>query len=257
MEQGDKWFIVENGENRPREGRGLPLVRFSYRVGLGPHLFRAKSGQPFKGGLMGIELGRFDGKGPVEPFCAEVLRECGLRHFSGVVCRFDGPPRPGVGELLCRLSEHCGSRGLSCYVSEAYGTLAPQAGVLIPTAVSGGSLAGRLEMAAHRFGVGRVALWLERAGEDFLLPSPKGSGNPLDPAALEALRERHQANCFFSDELCARYFTYMEGEEGHFVLFDDLASLQKKLSLGRRLGVHTVFLPQRELGELLPQLLME
>ena len=174
-----------------------------------------------------------------------------------MVCTLGERQLPGLGNILGRLAESCRSRGLNCYVSEQYGEAAPAAGVLIPTAVSGGSLEGRLRGAVRQFGAERTAIWLNRGMEDFTLPAPSGSGRPLDLEELEALREKYRASCFFSDALCARYFTYMEGMEGHFVLFDDLASLQKKLNLAGQLGIRTVFLPLAELGDLTGELLRE
>ena len=253
MEQREAWYLVGSPTGGNGGGQGLPVVHCRYRMGLGPHLYRARQGQAARGGLMGVELGKYDGRGSPEPFCAEVLRECQARRFSGVVCRFPATPLPGLSEALGRLAEHCSRKGLGCWVSEPYGD-GSSAGVLIPTAISGGSLEGRLRDAVRRFGAERVAVWLDRSSEDFALPSPHGSGRPLSPEELEALRQRYGSACFFSDALCARYFTYMEGREGHFVLFDDLASLQKKLSLARQLGIGTVFLPAAELGELTEQL---
>lgn len=257
MEQRDKWLIVgERGQGRGG-GFGLPVVHFHYRIGLGPHLFRSKSVPPQRGGLLGMELGKYDGRGNPEPFCGEVLRECQARRFSGVVCRLGERRLPGLGEILARLAESCHSRGLSCFVPEQYGQMAAAAGVLIPTAISGGSLERRLKGAVREFGAERVAIWLNRGMEDFTLPAPSGSGRQLGYEELESLREKYRASCFFSDALCARYFTYMDGMEGHFVLFDDLASLQKKLNLAGQLGIRTVFFPTAELGELTGELLRE
>ena len=67
-------------------------------------------------------------------------------------------------------------------------------------------------------------------------------GMTLTPEAREALRERTHAQVFFSKELCAKYFTYMDEEtRGHFVLFDDESTLEEKAMLLTRLGVHRLF----------------
>ncbi len=220
----------------------LPLAHLAYRVGGGPHLFRANTPVAPRGGLMVIDDARFDGGGEAEGFCHEVLRECAARKFTGVVCRFQGRPRAPLGEIAGRLAGLSKARGLECYVSELYGASAPDASVLLPAAVSGGTLRGRLEEAVGRFGPSRVALWVERVAEDFPLPSPSGAGAPLTPHELSRRLDEHGESVFFSHELCARYFTYMAGERGHFILFDDAASLRKKLQEGARLGVNTAFL---------------
>lgn len=233
---------------------GLPTAHLAYRVGSGPHLFRANTPIVPTGGLMVMDDGRYAEGDGAEGFCNEVLRECAARKFTGVVCDFRGKPRSALAGAVGKLAELCGARGLGCYVSEPYGLAAPQAKVVVPTAVSGGTLQGRLEEAAGRFG-DRVALWVDRSAEDFLLPSPGGAGAPLTAEELKRRREESGSDVFFSSELCAHYFTYMAGEKGHFVLFDDAGSVKKKLRMAKNLGVTDAFLPYDTMADLLPELL--
>ena len=122
---------------------------------------------------------------------------------------------------------------------ERYGAHAPHSRVMIPSALSGGSLQKRLEEALERFGESRVVLALEKRAEDFYLPSPTGSGQPLNDQELAELKRRLSPSVFFSGELCARYFTYMSRENGaHFVLFDDGDTLRHKTEV-RRPGRHS------------------
>lgn len=232
-----------------------PIAHLAYRVGGGPHLFRANGPVTPQGGFMVIDDTGFSGGGEAEGFCNEVLRECAARKFTGVVCRFQGRPAPVLTQAVEKLGELCRSRALECFVSEPYGSAAPSAGVLISTALSGGSLRGRLESAGDTFGLRRLALWVERTAEDFPLPSPSGTGAPLTVEELERRREEYGADIFFSGELCAHYFTYMAGEKGHFVLFDDAGSIRKKLRLGASLGIQTAFLPYATTQDLLGELL--
>lgn len=236
------------------KGCGLPLAHLAYRVGEGPHLFRANGPVTPHGGLMVMDAPRLDGTGEAEGFCHEVFRECAARKFTGVVCRFEGRVLPVLGEICARLSETCAQRGLFCCVSEPYGEDAPSAKVLLSTAVSGGSLESRLEEAGKRFGP-RLAVWVERSAEDFLLPSPAGAGAPLTWEELERRKSEHSGHVFFSSELCAHYFTYMTGEKAHFVLFDDAGSMRKKLQVAERAGVDTAFLPFDSVGEILREIL--
>lgn len=255
VEREEKRFLAAApGETVSASRRGLPLAHLCYRMGRGPHLFRCNSPVAPVGGMMVVEDTGFSGEGEAEPFCAEVLRECILRRFTGIFCRFRGAPRPVLTDVCQRLDRACRDRGWPFYVTEGYGG-ACQAGVVIPTAISGGSLRERLEAALARFGYGRLAVWVDRVAEDFPLPSLTGRGTPLDPKALAELRREKGGSVFFSPELCAHYFTYMAGEEGHFVLFDDTASLKKKLRTARELGIHTAFLPVGELGDSLEELL--
>jgi len=233
---------------------GLSLAHLAYRMGEGPHLFRANGPVSPSGGLMVMDAPHLTEGGEVEGACMEVLRECAARRFTGVVCRFGDGGRPVLEALCRRLARMCAERGVACWVSEGYGLAAPEAQVLISSALSGGSLRRRLEEAGERFGP-RLCLWCERASEDFALPSPDGSGTPLSREGLEALRREKGGQTFFSDELCAHYFTYMEGETGHFVLYDDALSLRKKLRLAREEGIETAFLPFAGTEDLLREIL--
>lgn len=228
--------------------RATPAL-LAYRLGPGPHLFRADSVPLPKGGLMVISDRDFDGLGQTPPLCQEVVRECQARGFTGAVLDFDRV-LPPLEQIAARLDESFSRRGWSLFVPEAYGRSAPGATVIVSSALSGGSLAKRLEEAAERFGRDRVALALEKAAEDFFLPSPTGCGQPLSAEALSALMAELDPCVFFSDDLCARYFTYMSRETGaHFVLFDDRDTLRRKVEVARRAGVHTFLVPWAEAAE--------
>lgn len=171
-----------------------------------------------------------------------------------MVCRFRGRESAVLADVTARLAEACKGRGIGCFVTEAYGPGAPEAKVILSTAISGGSLQVRLEEAAGRFGK-RLALWVERVAEDFLLPSPGGEGAPLTAEELRRRREERGGAVFFSPELCAHYFTYMSGDKGHFVLFDDAGSIRKKLRMAEGMGIDTAFLPYDSAADVLPELL--
>ena len=102
---------------------------------------------------------------------------------------------------------------------------------LVNTAVSGGSFAQYLREAA-RGGGGRLALDVERLRMDFSLPARNGRGRPLTAGELRELLDRESPAVFFSQDLCARYFTYTRDGETHFVLFDDADTLRQKLRPG-------------------------
>ena len=59
---------------------------------------------------------------------------------------------------------------------------------------------------------------------------------------------------FFSEALCARYFTYRIGSETHFVLFDDAGTLRRKAELAATLGIENAFFMLPEVSDLLDEL---
>jgi len=207
----------------------------AYRLGKGGHLFRSNALHT-GGGLMAVDSLGFEGGLNPAPFCQEILRECGGRGFRGVVCLFGGERNPQLAQAVQLLGERL--QKLTLYVPEEYAGCSGRARVLISSAVSGGSLEQRLRDVLERYGPERVVLFLEKRAEDFPLPSPSGCGRALTPEELEELKNRLQPSVFFSQELCARYFTYMTRESGaHFVLFDDGETLGKKLEVSQRLGI--------------------
>ena len=158
---------------------GLPVAHVAYRVGGGPHLFRASIPVSVRGGLMVIDNTGFDGRGEAGPFCQEVLRECMARGYDGILCDFEGHPLQVLAQAVRTLGELTKKRGWPLYVTEAYAPFSDSAIALIPSALSGGSLQQRLQEAVERFGAARVALAVERVsrqnGAHFVLFDDAGS----------------------------------------------------------------------------------
>jgi len=251
----DTFYITLPPQHLPAlQGWSATPAHLAYRMGHGPRLLRCDGSIPPKGGLMVVDDQGFDGFGPILPFCQELVRECQTRGFSGAFLDFEGR-LPPLEQLAARLDELFAQRGWTLFVPEAYGLCAPKALVLIPSALSGGSLEERLREAGERFGRDRLALALQRSAEDFSLPAPTGCGRPLSQQELESLCIRLRPSVFFSHELCARYFTYMTRENGaHFVLFDDPDTLRRKVEVARSLGIHTFLAPWAEVSDCAEQL---
>ena len=235
---------------------GLTLAHRSYRLGNGAHLFRSNLPVNLRGGLMVLEDTGFDGQGEAAVFCREVLRECTTRGFNGVICNFESRGLPLQSQIVSELGALLSQRGWPLYVTESYGACSERAKVLISSALSGGSLQTRLEEAIAQYGVQRVALAVERVAADFFLPSPTGQGTPLSQEELKRRLEEQNATVFFSNELCAHYFTYMSKQNGaHFILFDDAGSIRKKLQIARNLDIQDVIFLYEQVEDLLPTLL--
>lgn len=234
----------------------LTPAHLAYRVGSGPHLFRTQLPIPLKGGIMVLDSQGFAGEGSPEVFCQEVVRECAARGFRGVFCDFEGQPLPVLRKAVSLLAPTFQKRGWSLYVPPSYAANAPGVKVVVSTAISGGSLRLYLREAMDTYGPERVALGLQWSCEDFTLPAREGSGAPLTWQELTALRRSRRPNVYFSDDLCAHYFTYLPtGGSAHFILFDDAQSMANKLALAREMGIREAFLPCPERMEELQRLL--
>lgn len=232
-------------ESRGREF-GLTPAHMAYRVGRGPRLLGARLPPSVRGGLMQIDCAGFDGTGDPVPCCRQILGECRRRGFRGIVCDFEGPPSGCLPKLVEILGRNCAAQGWALYIPECYAPSASKARVLIPSALTHGTLERRLREALEQYGPGRTTLAVEWVREDFPLPAA-GRGAPLAVDALEGMLHRLEPAVFFDRGLCAHYFTYMAGAKAHFVLFDTCRSIREKLSLAQRLGVGTALLPQPEI----------
>ncbi len=230
----------------PEAGKfGQPLAHMAYRVGAGMRLTRSRMQVLPRGGGMVLDSRGFDGRGVPEVFCREVIQECAARGFDRVFCDFEGQVPPALKKVLQNLAGLFAKRGWSLYVPESCGADAPPgAKVVVSSAISGGSLQQRLEDAVAAYGQGRVALGLERVAEDFTLPAATGEGRHMEQEELRQLIRDRSPAIFFSKELCAHYFTFMRpGESAHFILYDDAASMIKKLQIAANLDISDTFMP--------------
>lgn len=241
---------------KPTQANGLTPAHMAYRVGDGPHLFRAALPTASRGGYMVIDDVGFNGLGEATPLCHEILRECTARGFTGVICDFEAKPFQVLTRAVAQLGELLEKRGWPLLVPESYAHATDKARVLVSSALSGGSLKQKLTDAVERYGRSRVVLAVERTALDFYLPSPTGQGAPLTREELAARMEDLAPSVFFSDELCAHYFTYMSRQNGaHFILFDDAGSIRKKLYIARSLGISTAVLSWPQVDDLLDTVL--
>lgn len=182
-----------------------------------------------------------------------VLREAAARRFSAVVADVEAQPCTALRPFWQQLALSLAAGGRRLYLPEEL--CCAQSGVLLCTAVSGGTLRGYLTECAQRYGAARCMLDCQRLMMDFPLPCPAGLGAPLTREQLERLRSTCSSAAFFSSELGARYFTYRARGETHLVLFDDVQTLRAKLRLGEELGIRRALFQHSEVCDLLPGLL--
>lgn len=239
------YLAVTPGEAREvqriaQSGR-TALAHVAYRVGPGSTLLRRGDLSPStpRGGLLSIS----DREAPTitdpEVLCAAVLRECTRRDCAGALLDFEGPKRRDRVLFAEKLAKALSGSRRTLYLPEGYAPAAPGAVQVVCTALSGGNFSQRMREAARQ--CGRMALDLQRLRMDFRLPAPSGEGTPLSGEEFRQLVEREKPAVFFSQDLCARYFTYTREGQLHFVLFDDAETLERKLRFGAGLGASAAF----------------
>lgn len=240
----------------PDQRRSLGPGRFTpvwlcYQLRTGPRLWRCAAPESVRGGVLMASDAVLGGSvGDPAACCAQAVRECAARGARGFWANWERTPDGAMSRLTAALESELNRAGVCFYVNEAYGACTDRARVLLSTALSGGTLSGRIRSALERWGRERLVLAVERMGEDFALPAPEGQGRHLGSMAARELGRRRGEREHRSRELCASYFTYEEGERTHLVLYDTDADVLEKLRLARGLGVERFLLALRELGGL-------
>ncbi len=179
----------------------------------------------------------------------QVLQQARQIYAKGIFADFEHPT-DAVRNTLTRLDTLCAAQQMPLFIPLAQADYAPNAQLVFETAISGGSLATYLGDLRHAHG-NRLVASLRTIRQHFTLPSPDSEGEALTADQLTALQSRYDAQSFYSAELCARYFTYMEGDAAHFVLYDDPSTVTAKLRLLSQLGISTVFACYEDVAHLL------
>lgn len=247
------YLAVTPGEYQSAAKYSRLFAHVAYRIGPESQLLRQSLLLQTHGGL--LTLGDQDAP-PIsapEALCAGILRECARRSYTGVLLDFEDRPAADRKVFAAMLAQQLRKTRRTLYVPESCAVSG--AVPLICTALSGGSFPQRLQEAARQFGgAEHLGLDVQRLRMDFTLPAKSGEGRPLSTEEFRALVEKESPAVFFSQELCARYFTYMQDQETHFVLFDDESTLRQKLKTGEAMGFSTAFFMWPEIRDIAPKL---
>lgn len=125
---------------------------------------------------------------------------------------------------LTALAERYGPQLL---VPEVWSKLLPGCGVLISSALSGGTFSQRTTEAARAY-PRRCWLLVEPMSMEFPLPCLNGEGSEVTIT--------NYGIQFYSDALCCQYTHFLQNQQGRIVLWDTEASLRRKMELAKDAG---------------------
>lgn len=224
------------------------LAHVAYRV-TGDGILRKRDlPSALRGGAMVVECAEPFPSTAAEPLSRTIMNHCLCRSFSGIVLDAPGAVGDAVAALARQLQSLCRTYRRHLWLPEQYADAVPGSTILLCTALSGGSLAQRLEEACGRYGAEHIALDLQRLAMEFPLPCPTGEGTPL---GIQELAQRQQgAAVYYCSELCARYFTLRHGGSTRFVLFDDADTLHRKRELAASYGIADAFVMWPEVADI-------
>ena len=179
--------------------------------------------------LLGVsDLCALQAQGDGGQFCSDLIAEVRALGCPGVFLDLE-QNYPMLQGFVEQADRRLAEENIPLYVPERGAQGLRYAAAVCEAAVSGGSFDQRFANLLARYGEGRVAAMIQPVCTSFQLPSTNADGVQLTRDDLERLRAQYGAQVFFSKELCAKYFTYMdEMSQGHFILFDDKSTIQEK-----------------------------
>ncbi len=233
---------------------GLSVGHMCYGIDESGRLMRDKVPQFIRGGVAVVSDAyggcRIDGRPfDAKRLASEIVAEAVYRAYSGVFADFEGCITTSMISLVCELEKELTSCGITLYINGRYAKHSERGIIVVSSQVTGGSYVLYLSDLAKRYTSARLAIELIPICMDFLLPCASGNGRRMTEKERNQLMEKVVPMPFYSQELSARYFTYMGNDrQAHFVLYDDARTLAAKLLTADKLGIEHVFMLYSELG---------
>lgn len=229
---------------------GHPLLDLCYTVDTHGTLTRVKIARAQNVQFVGLR-DLIDVPIPTEHLISQLLYELKRLKARGLFADLEN--NAPEARLFCTaLDQALHTQGIPLFVPISRADDTQHAILTVETAISGGSLTERMEQLQQQYGKDRIAALLRPVSADFTLPATSPDGVSLTQEARERLRAQHDAQVFFSKELCAKYFTYMdEDAHGHFVLFDDASTLEDKMRQLSHQGIRYFFALYPDISNLL------
>lgn len=248
MQNTTKTFTVAMGADLPQAAAlGFPCADLIYTV-QGGRLCRY--GAPSAAGAL---LGFYPTPGePVSDphaLARMLLGQARSCRAGGIL--LDLPEDAAGMALAARLSPILSCMGLPVFLPVTLAEADPNARLILPSAISGGSFTGMLDHFTARFPPHRLCLELVRRRHDFPIPSPDPSGIRLPRDAFDVLLQR-AGGYHTSPDLCANYFTYADPDgRPRLTLFDDVSTARRMRMHAQQAGITAVFALYAEWGSAL------
>ena len=262
-----KIYLASAANAVPELPPQLSHAQMLYRV-RGSRLYRARRIRGLAAlGLAVVSIAEYSGGAPSSHLLAELVNEVQSARLDGIILDLGATqrtPTPLQSALSAELTSALSPRRV--FVPESLGKSATGAYVLVQTALSCGKLERHLTNAVGRYGTlsngsVRVALECDRVRMDFALPTPAGFGTEITAERLQELWFANNAVtppdklcAFFSESLCVDYMFYRDGQTPHFVLYDNLETLRRKLTLAESLGITQSIMFYPHVADILPEL---
>ena len=227
----------------------IQLLQLYISVGKGMSLNKLYIPAKTKGDILGIsDIGITEGD---MNFCVKsILHEFRKGEFKAIFADFERKDQV-VLSLLSQLDEMTYKQNIEFYVPICNEKAVKYANFVTHSALSGGSLEEYILELNEKYN-DRIAVSIRPICTDFILPSQNSEGTPISQQEKQHRMKKYNAGAYFSRELCAKYFTYMdENEQGHFVLFDDLDTISDKIRRLNNLPVKKIFALYPDIEKLL------
>ena len=220
------------------EHLGFDTAQMIYKVSPTGFLYRADC-RNIAGSVMVLDLSPLKDSARESYLIDDIIYELDTHNYRALLLDIVASVLPCHHSCARELEKQCISSGKKLFVCQSLSESCKNASVLIPSAISGGTLSGRLREAKKQYG--KIALEIDISLVDFILPSRNGQGKELSLEQLVNIKNRYHCQGFFSSDLCAHYFTYRANGQTHFVLYDNRYSVERKLLEAEKEGLDTAF----------------
>ena len=243
MSQGKKIYLVQQpDEELPPADPVVRAAPLAYRIDEQLRLCRSSSFLRPRKGLMMIACRGVAAAGPVTTLAGEILRECMLQDYCGVLLDLPRPLPRSLSFLTAALAPALRRQGLAFYLPDPLPTGIPAIPVLTHAPLDEEEAAAFRRRAAV---CGAFSADLRVRRRLLTLPE-RGQGRVLAPGEAEEILRRGGGEAFDSPELLARYGTVTQEGRVKMLLWDTRETLLQRLQSLQKAGAESVFLLQEE-----------